>query len=93
MATYMTRVELHEATYNDYEILHAAMGNEGFSRTITGSDGVTYHLPTAEYYRDTQLTLAQVLESAKLAASTTRKNYGAIVTMSNGATWTGLAKV
>lgn len=89
----MTRIELHDADYDDYETLHAAMEKEGFDRTITSDDNVTYHLPTAEYYRSAQLTRAQVLESAKRAAGTTRKSFAAVVTESNGVTWSGLAKV
>jgi hypothetical protein len=87
----MTRVELHDATYNDYEVLHSAMAAEGFSRTITGDNGIVYHLPTAEYYRSTQLSLEQVLESARRATSRTGKHYGAIATVANGSMWVGLA--
>jgi len=93
MATFMTRVELHAADEDDYEALHAAMEQEGFDRTITSGDGVTYHLPTAEYYRSAQLTQQQVLDSAKRAAATTGKSYAVVVTESNGVTWTGLTKV
>jgi hypothetical protein len=93
MAAFMTRVELHSAKESDYETLHTAMEAEGFSRTITGSDKVVYHLPTAEYYRVAQLTRQQVLDSAKLAADKTKKTYAVVVTESNGVTWTGLAKV
>ena len=93
MATYMTRVELHAADEDDYETLHDAMEKEGFSRTITSDDGVTYHLPTAEYYRSTTLTRSQVLDSAKGAAAKTGKSYAAVVTESNGVTWNGLNKV
>jgi hypothetical protein len=90
MATYMTRIELHDAMYRDYEVLHSAMAAEGFSRTIVGDNGIVYQLPTAEYYRSTQLSLEQVLDSAKRAASKTGKNYGAISTVANGSMWIGL---
>jgi len=93
MASFTTRVELHDADYDDYETLHAAMQAEGFSRTITAEDNVTYHLPTAEYNRSGNLTRDQVLESAKRAASGTGKRYGVLVTESNGRTWTGLEQV
>ncbi len=56
MAAFTTRVELHSAGYEDYETLHAAMEAEGFSRTITSGDNITYHLPTAEYNRSGNLT-------------------------------------
>lgn len=68
------------------------MEAEGFERTITSHDGTQYHLPTAEYYLSGQYTQQQVLESAKRAASKTRKSYAAVVTESNGVTWTGLSK-
>jgi hypothetical protein len=90
MASFTTRVELHNATYSDYETLHSAMESEGFSRTITSDVGFTYQLPTAEYDRLVTLTRSQVLESAKRAASTTGKKYLILVTESSGRTWTGL---
>ena len=37
MASFTTRVELHKAYESDYEVLHAAMGREGFTRTINSS--------------------------------------------------------
>jgi hypothetical protein len=93
MARFMTRVELHAADDDDYQTLHSAMETEGFRRTITSDDGVIYHLPTAEYYCETTLTRPDVLAAAKRAATKTRKNFGAIVTESNGITWSGLDKV
>lgn len=93
MAQYMTRVELHGATYTDNETLHKAMEAEGFARTITSDDGKTYHLPTAEYYRNTGLDRSQVLESGKRAAAKTQKSFGIIVAEAEGMTWHGLAMV
>ena len=49
MTQFTVRVELHEADWDDYDVLHAEMRKEGFSTTITGSDGKTFELPTAEY--------------------------------------------
>jgi hypothetical protein len=93
MALYLTRVELHNADADDYETLHAAMEAEGFDRTIVGGDGKTYQLPTAEYYRQTNLNRAQVLESAQQAAAKTKKSHGIIVAESTGMIWMGLAEV
>ena len=92
MPSFMTRIELHDASYDEYQVLHRAMEAEGFERTITSDDGVTYHLPTAEYYRTVELTRQQVLEAAKRAAAKTGKRFGAIVTESRGSTWNGLDK-
>lgn len=80
MADFMTRVELHGATYQDYETLHRSMEAEGFSRLIRGSDGTVYHLPTAEYVRSVAATIDQVRESARRAATTTGKSHAVLVT-------------
>ena len=93
MASFTTRVELHSATYSDYETLHKAMETEGFSRQIKADSGTWYHLPTAEYDRSGVLTRAQVLESAKRAASKTNKAFAVLVTESNGRTWEGLQQI
>jgi len=93
MPNFTTRVELHHADGDDYENLHTAMEGQGFSRTIKSGDGVTYHLPTAEYdRRGAALTSDTVLASAKMAASSTGKRYSILVTESNGRKWTGLQK-
>jgi hypothetical protein len=49
MASFMTRVELHGANYQDYVNLHAHMTHEGFTNRIRGNDGAVYQLPPAEY--------------------------------------------
>lgn len=92
MAGFNTRVELHSAKAEDYDKLHEAMENQGFSRTITSDDGTTYDLPTAEYDYEGDVTCDQVLEKAKAAADKTGKKYGAIVTESKGRRSTGLPK-
>ena len=43
MANFTVRVELHKAEWTDYERLHAAMQQKGFSRQITSDDGKAYH--------------------------------------------------
>jgi hypothetical protein len=47
MANYMARIELHSATWNDYEVLHASMQRRGFLRIIKSSNGKSYQLPMA----------------------------------------------
>jgi hypothetical protein len=93
MPSFTTRVELHQASYQDYENLHAAMENAGFSRFITSDDGQTYHLPTAEYDRSGDLTRSQVLSQARAAANSTGRDNAVLVTESKGRTWNGLQKV
>jgi hypothetical protein len=91
MARYTVRVELHNATtWQDYDTLHTAMGKEGFSRTIVGSDGVTYELPTAEYVITGTLTSQQVLDRAKRAAAVTGKSSSILVSEVVNWMWLGL---
>lgn len=93
MPAFTTRVELHNASYSDYETLHAAMARRGFSRLITSDDGVTYQLPTAEYERSGNLTAQQVLDAAKAAAAETGKSFAVLVTEATRRMWHGLAQV
>jgi hypothetical protein len=92
LPTFTTRVELHKADEDDYQLLHEAMENRGFSRYITGDNGVVYHLPTAEYNYSGNRTRGQVLDLAEAAASETHKTFAVLVTQSNGRTWHGLQK-
>lgn len=92
MSQFLVRVELHSANYSDYETLHAQMRRSGFTQTISSDDGVTYHLPTAEYYYTGNVSRSNVLDSAKAAAATTRKSGGVIVAEATGLTWSGLTR-
>jgi hypothetical protein len=89
---YTTRVELHKATDDDYEELHSAMENEGFSRFIESDDSIRYHLPTAEYNYDGSASLDQVLDKATRAANSTGRSHMVLVTKSDGRKWHGLPK-
>jgi hypothetical protein len=91
MSSFTTRVELHKATYDDYETLHSAMQAEGFSRLIYASDGNYYHLPTAEYDRSGELTTQQVLQAAQRAAARTGRTSAILVTEAKSRTFSGLA--
>lgn len=93
MPRFTVRVELHNARMEeDYERLHAAMEARGFERTITGSDGIAHHLPTAEYNYDGAGSREDVLALAKAASQTTGKTSSILVTESNGRTWHNLPK-
>jgi hypothetical protein len=93
MAKFSVRVELHAASYADYEKLHASMERRGFSRLIKSDEGKTYHLPTAEYDAGGDVTCQQVLEYAKAAAAETGKSFEIFVTESAGRVWFGLKVV
>lgn len=93
MTAFTVRVELHDGEPSDYETLHEEMEARGFSRTITSDKGITYHLPEAEYSIDGDLTIDEVLDRAKAAATATRKKFGILVTEATRQKWTGLDKV
>lgn len=92
MASFTTRVVLHDADWKHYEALHGHMQQQGFARTITSDAGQTYELPDAEYDYTGEVTPAQVLEKAKAAAGRTGKTFSVLVTQSAGRTWSGLLK-
>jgi hypothetical protein len=90
MSTFITRVELHGTSHQEqpYQILHAAMIQEGFTKTIKGDDGSVYYLPTAEYLlKVTENPRGDVYAAAQRAASKTGKTFWIIVTQSAGMTF------
>jgi hypothetical protein len=90
VAYFMIRVELHSATSDDYNTLHAAMEAAGFSRTVPASDGKHYYLPSGMYFLDSYAeTAANVRDRADAAATTTGKSHGILVT-EGASTWRGL---
>ena len=90
MANFTVRIELHDATWDDYNVLHAAMEKKGFSRLITANNGVTYRLPWAEYNATGNLMCTQVRDIAQEAAAQTGKRNAVFVTEAVGRAWSGL---
>lgn len=90
MSSFTTRIELHNATWSDYDKLHTEATKRGFSNVIVADGGARYRLPTAEYNFVGTATRAQILELAKSAAAPTGKKFAVIVTESAGRTWEGL---
>ena len=93
MSSYLVRVELHGANWNDYETLHSEMAVRGFSREITGNNGLIYQLPTAEYVIRTNDALEEVRELAAQAANSTGRKFGVIVAEYSRSAWRGLVHV
>ena len=90
MARFTTRVELHGASSDDYERLHRAMEAGGFSRQITGDNGKTYRLPTAEYaFEHATMTTSDVCNKASAIAETIKRAPAVFVTTGSCA-WLGL---
>lgn len=94
MPKFTTRVELHDAGENDYEILHAAMRDKNFYRVIIDSTtNQIFQLPRAEYNSQGDLTKEQVLDFAVEAARVTQRQFSIVVTQSNGRIFYNLDEV
>lgn len=91
MSRFITRGELHKAKYpTDYEALHTAMKKQGFLKEIEGSDNKMYELPTAEYYKISDSTLAEVLTMAKNTIKDVWEDYSVICSIVTQSTWHNL---
>lgn len=90
MAHFTVRIELHDAQWSDYEKLHGAMEQNGFSRLIVANDGVSYRLPWAEYNGHGNLTCVQVRDIAQRVANQTGKRNSIFVTEAVRRAWSGL---
>jgi hypothetical protein len=95
MNWYITRVELKNANWQDYEKLHEAMAEEGFDKTITGGTGVEYHLIDGEYFYENanDLKSRDVLNKAEVAIQKTKKNFRVFVTKADSMSWKNLDQV
>lgn len=93
MASFTTRMVLHDADWDDYSSLYDAMGVEGFTDIITSDDGISYKMPDGEYNISGSYTRSEVFEKAKRAAEKTNKEYAVLVTESKGRNWRGLEKI
>ena len=90
---YAVRVELNSGSMNDFNLLHQAMDNKGFSKIITSDDGRDYYLPKATYLINTTSNRSRVLEAVKSAVSITRKTAEIIVFEYSSSSWSGLTPV
>ena len=89
MASYFTRVELHDGDSDDYDKLHKEMADRKFFRAIKGHDGSTIRrLPTATYhcFRENSSS-ARVRDQAVEAANAT--GCSSIVLTAGVASWAG----
>lgn len=93
MPMYLTRVELHSASFSDYQNLHVHMTAAGFTTTIVNMNGVSYRLPPAEYLMSSSVnfTAAQVRDMAQAAASATGRANAVVVAKTEDIAWGGLS--
>jgi hypothetical protein len=93
MARYIARVELHAASYANYEFLCLQMAQRGFTRTVEGANHTVYQLPTGTYFIDSDIALREVLSRAGAAANATLKSSAVLVAEWREAMWQGLTAV
>lgn len=93
MARFTVRVELQDASREQYNKLYERMAAEGFTDEIQSETGAWYELPDAEYSFIGSASRDTVLENAKRAAAGVVKYYKVLVTESAGRTWHGLDAV
>lgn len=87
MPSFLTRIELHAASPQDYAKLHEHMARLGFLTTINGQDGQVYTMPTAEYSSHHDLTAEQVRDLARSAAYSTSRSFWVITVEYTSAAW------
>lgn len=93
MASFTVRIELTNADYDEYVLLHHEMEKTGFLRYIRSDSGDMYDLPDAEYNYEGAATADQILAMAKTAASKTGRIFAVLVTEATKRTWHGLEKI
>lgn len=95
MSSFTTRVLLRgNPEESEYDTLHKAMVNKGFSKIIESDEGVQYNLPHAEYNISGDYTRSEVLSLAKDAVrSLPSRTAEILVTESNGRTWSNLQRL
>jgi len=90
MPAFITRIELHSGTADDYQTLNTAMETTGFSRAIQANDGSALLLPTGQYVGNGEVAATEVLQLAQRAALSTKKGFAVFVSDVNNAAWFGL---
>lgn len=89
MKRFTVRVQLHtkegkqyELDSDTYKVLHAAMEDLGFTKTIQSTTEKTHDLPSAEYNyisSDDSITKHDILGAAKKAGKATGQNFSILV--------------
>ena len=81
MTEFTTRIELQDATAEDYSALDAAMLGVNFSKTVRSVRGQEYKLPHGTYFSQAfGMSATDVRNLAASAASRTGRRYDIITT-------------
>jgi hypothetical protein len=95
MSEFLCRVELHGAYREQYQQLHAAMHQSGFTSAVRADSGVYYHLPPAEYHFNGNANAAKegVRDLAAQCARSVVPRFAVFVVPFNGWSAYGLEEV
>lgn len=86
--SHLVRIELHDAQWSHYEVLHVQMERAGFKRTITSDTGSIHHLPHATYVAQfTNADANAAYDVASAAAAQTGRSFDLIVADYKTAKW------
>lgn len=87
MARFIVRVEMRSADPDEYNSLHKAMENSGYSREIQDAAGNWFHLPTAEYTIVKNSTAYQIREEVKSITQKIRSSFYVLVSECSDTSW------
>jgi len=90
MSDFMTRIELHGATREQYDRLHVSMRAAGFRTAVFGTDNNWHQLPTAEYHYSGPDSIEAVRAAAARCAAAVGTRYWVLVTKYDQCCWQGL---
>lgn len=77
---YMVRTEMHNASREMYDSLHAAMGAESFSRILTNANNLKKSMmPIGTYWIESSADAWTILEAAKRAALSVDRSIEIVV--------------
>jgi 2,4-dienoyl-CoA reductase-like NADH-dependent reductase (Old Yellow Enzyme family) len=93
MSAYTIRVELHNATWNDYVNLATKLAAQGVVDVIKGDDGTWYKLPPAEYNYEGDAAIAVVRTVVANIAAQVSSRFAVFVTEALRREWQGLEAV
>lgn len=87
-AGFIVRIEMQDATWDDYEALHAAMADHGFLKFIQSDDGRVFNLPDAEYHGTTSASCERLRDFIQIVANGVKPGAMVLVTEAGDIAWT-----
>jgi len=89
MTRFLVRIELHDASRDEYQDLYEKLAVHGFVDEIISENG-KWQLPPAEYLYEGESTTKQVWKIANTVAHEVVKKCAVFVVRSAGITFSGL---